>query len=554
MIAGEDVIGSWDLASDGRDGSGGGHDAVPHGNVAFGPSSDSRVSRPVAQLAGGKTRLEVAGLGIGRGDFALTAWVNVESRSRTGIGDIAAAFDPVTRRGFSLGVHHGSPCGNHANDRNLFFGIDAGSDVRWADHGRPSPSTIMVCALAVHDGDLYAGTWEAGASNVGHVYRLDRGGWIDCGKPGGANAVTRLAVHGGRLYAGSSRLRGGGSGMPDSPNQTPGGRVMRFEGGTEWSDSGRLDEADSIAGLVPFNGDLYAIPMYSDGLFRLAGAAGWVACGTPGRRLLALGVHDGALYGLGNDHTDVVSAIAQTAAGLVVPQRSTVGGGGMFRYDGGEHWTSLGLQPDTTQVYSAETYGGDLFIGSWPNGIVWRHAGGERWDTSGRLGVETEVMNLLAYNGKLYGGTLPGAQVHRFDGDGAWTNVGTLDHTPDVLYRRAASMAVYRGELFCGTLPSGTVQSMRAGAVVSDDHALQAGWRHVAAVRAGQTIELFVDGELTGKDTSDAGLGSIDAGDGSSFVIGGGPRASFDGELADVRLYRRALSSAEVRSGAAQLP
>jgi hypothetical protein len=85
------------------------------------------------------------------------------------------------------------------------------------------------------------------------------------------------------------------------------------------------------------------------------------------------------------------------------------------------------------------------------------------WRSIGRLGNELESMPLLFYNGKLFGGTLPLAEVYRFDGDESWTNVGRLDHTPDVKYRRAWSMAVFQGRLFCGTLPSGHVHSVEAG-------------------------------------------------------------------------------------------
>ena len=94
----------------------------------------------------------------------------------------------------------------------------------------------------------------------------------------------------------------------------------------------------------------------------------WDFVGGPGRRLLALGVHGGHLYGAGNDHVHVDSAIQQTAAGVVVPAESSEGGGGVFRYDGGETWTSCGMQPDTTQVYSFETHGGQLHISTWPTG------------------------------------------------------------------------------------------------------------------------------------------------------------------------------------------
>ncbi|MEA2654198.1 MAG: hypothetical protein QOI37_1425 [Chloroflexota bacterium] len=510
------------------------------------------MTRSVARFGPEATRLELDGPAIGEADFTVTAWVLATQRSRSTIGDAVAMFDPVERRGFSLGVNHSAPCGTHGNDRNLFFGIDAGTEPRWTEHGMPGAATIMVCALAVHEGDLYAGTWEAGTEQVGHVYRLQADGWADCGAPWNANAVTRLAVHDGRLYAGVSRLRGGGSGMSDSINQNAGGRVLRYEGGRVWSDRGQLEGADSIAALVPFDGDLYAIPMYSEGVFRLTGSSGWVSCGTPGRRLLALGVHAGWLYGLGNDHVDVVSAIAQTAAGLVVAARSEEGGGGVFRYDGDRSWTSLGLQPETTQVYSLETYGDAAYIGTWPHGLVFRHVGDHRWEPCGTPGRETEVMNLLAYNGKLYAGTLPGAEIHRFDGTARWTLVGTLDRTPDVRYRRAASMAVYRGELFCGTLPSGTVHSMQAGLMVSDDRAMAAGWRHVAGVRSGASVELYLDGSLVARRSDPDGRRPLDLGPASTLTLGGGPRGRFDGELADIRLYRRALDAEEVGISAAR--
>ena len=492
------------------------------------------------------TRRDVPGIVLGTDDFTLTARIDVPAATGSGIGDVAALFDAASRRGFSIGLHHGSSCGNHGNDRNLFFGIDAGTEPRAADHGQPSPATIMVCALAVFEGALYAATWETVPEARGHVYRLAGERWIDCGAVGDANAVTRLAVYEGQLYAGTSRLRGGGSGMPDSPNTAPGGHVYRYEPDASWVDVGGLDGADSVAGLVPHAGDLYAIPMYSEGLFRL-GAHGWEPCGSPGRRLLALGVHDGALYGAGNDHADVVSAIAQTAAGIVVPARSELGGGGMFRFDRDDGWTSLGLQPDTTQVYSIETYGGELFIGTWPKGLVFRHAGGDRWNGQGRLGDDTEVMNLLAYNGKLYGGTLPGAHVYRFDGPDRWARVATLDTTPGVLYRRAASMVVFGGRLFCGTLPSGRVHSIAAGLMASDDHALAPGIRHIAAVRSQAAVELFVDGRSVGRSVVQPGVEPFDLGSGT-LLLGGGPRAAFEGRIEQVALYDRALDGNEIAS------
>jgi len=474
------------------------------------------------------------GTAIGTGDFAVVATVDVPDRSIDRLGDVTAAWDASSRRGWTLGFLDASPCGNHPNDRELCFTVDAATEPAWSDLGQPSLATLMVSALAVLRGQLYAATWEGPPSNRGHVYRLDADGWRDCGSPWDCNAVSRLAVHDGVLYAGVSRLRGGGSGMPDSPNQAPGGRVLRYEGGTSWTDLGRLGDADSVAAVVPWRGDLYAIPMYSEGLYRLDAPGSWGWCGTPGRRLLALGVHDGALYGAGNDHADVDSAIAQTAAGIVVPARSAEGGGGVFRYDGGEAWTSLGLQPGTTQVYSIETFGGAMWIGTWPNGLVYRHDGAERWTPWGRLGEETEVMNLLAVGGDLLAGTLPRAQVFRMAGREAWTEIGRLDRTPDVLYRRAASMAVHRGRVVVGTLPSGRVHALRLGRAVSTGASIAPGRHDIAAVRRGSTLELHVDGALVASETDAAApldLGILPA------PAPGGPRSPFAGDVRHLR-YR----------------
>lgn len=543
------LIGSWDLAGSGRDGSGQGHDAVTRGAVSFGPSSDRGFPGPVARIDAGRGHLDVPRIDrLGTDDFSIALWVNAASRPTAALGDLASFFDPAERRGFNLGFRHGAVCGSHANDRNVFFGIDAGTEPRWTDHGRPAEAAIMIYALVVHDDHLYAATWEESASATprGHVYRLDGRHWVDCGSPWDCNAVTRLCVHEGQLYAGVSRVKGGGSGRPDSTNPNPGGRILRYEGGTDWSDHGQLEGADSVAGLVPFAGELYATPLYSQGVFRMSSPGTWDFVGTPGRRLLALGAFDGALYGAGNDHVNVESAIKQTAAGVVVPAESPDGGGGVFRYDGGQTWTSCGMQRDTTQVYSIETHGGRMHVSTWPSGLVFRRDGAGRWEDIGRLGDETEVMALASYNGMLYAGTLPHAQVYRLDRDGAWTALKALDTTPEVMYRRAHAMGVYRGELFCGTLPGANVLSMQAGLGVSFDRALETGWHHVAAVRAGDGICLYVDGAPVASRSEGTPGQALDLGAGSVLRLGGGPHANLDGELAGVRLYGRALDASDV--------
>ncbi len=544
-------LGAWDLLADGRDSSGASLHATVVGDVTFGPSVDPSMTRSVARRRGSGYLRALAPAVAGDG-CTISAWVHPAAAPTTVLGDVVSWFDADQRQGFTLGLEHGSPCGSHGNDRTAWFGVDTGAPPVMTDHGKPGDASVMVCSLAAFDGSLYAATWEDGPAPRGRVHRLGDGGWVDCGSPWDANAVTRLAVHEGALYAGVSRLRGGGSGLDDSANLSPGGRVLRYEGGQSWVDMGALDGADSVAGLVAFGGSLYAIPMYSEGLFRMAAPGDWRSCGSPGRRLLALGAHKGHLYGAGNDHAHVDSAIAMTKAGVVVPAREASGGGGIFRYDGGEQWTSRGLQPDTTQIYSIETYGGRMYIGTWPTGLVFRAddldaEGDATWTSVGRLGDDTEVMNLQAYNGKLYAGTLPGAHLYRYDGDEQWQVVATVDDTPDVRYRRAASMVVFGGELYVGTLPSARVHSLRAGSVASNDRSLSPGWHHLAGVRYGSRVTLYVDGEVVA--TTDGGVGgALAPAPGTPLTLGGGPRAGLEGELADVRLWDRALDAATVAS------
>jgi hypothetical protein len=74
---------------------------------------------------------------------------------------------------------------------------------------------------------------------------------------------------------------------------------------------------------------------------------------------------------------------------------------------------------------------------------------------------------------------------------------------------------------------------------------MAAGWRHVAAVRAGRSVELHVDGLLVARRLDAEATSAMDLGS-SPLLLGRGPRGGFDGELADVRLYRRALDAREL--------
>ena len=531
------LLAHWPLAGDARDISGSGQNLKAHG-VDFVQPGPKGNAASAAGFNGHSSYLELADasrLALGSGDFSLGIWVHTELALDDVLGDLVSQYDPVTRRGFQLsiqnlaGVTTGQP-----NHRHLHFGIDQGKlEPSWIDHGRVG-SAVFVFALCVHEGSLYAATCEPGANERGGVYRWEgkrsggKGQWTLVGRPDACNAVSSLASLGGSLYCGTSKYRLGGSSLPESENPHLGGKVFRMEADGKWQLVGELPGVEAIGSLAAFRGQLYASSLYKPaGLFRYDGGTTWASCGTPGgKRVESLAVFNGSLWATGYDEA------------------------GIYRYDG-ERWQHMGKAGAGTQTYGLAVHRGELYVSQWPEARVFRYAGEAGWRDVGRLGNELESMPLVTYNGKLYGGTLPLAEVYRFDGDGQWTNIGRLDHTPDVKYRRAWSMAVFQGRLFCGTLPSGHVHSIEAGKNATVDRELAPGWRHIAAIRRGQRLELFVDGKLAGQST-EFSPADFDVTTTAPLLIGMGAHDYFRGRMADVRLYRGALSPEAIQQAVAQ--
>jgi hypothetical protein len=484
---------------------------------------------------------------IGDGDFSITARVWTPETLDSVLGDVVSQYDAPTRTGFNLTLLNlTGVTTSHPNQRQVLFGVDAGVRPHITDHGRLGTSDF-VCALAVFDDALYAGTVEGAERRVGRVFRYVEGDqWEDCGSPDEANAVTAMATWRGTLYAGTSHYRKRGSALPESTNTTPGGRVYRYAGGQRWEpcgaidpddqfvvnttrDSMRSEHCDSVGSLIVHNGQLYAIPLYSEGLFRYDGDQRWAACGSPGVRLMSLASHRGVLRAAANESGGVLST----------------------RGDGEWH-KDAPLPPDVSQTYSFAVHGNQLHIGTWPDGKVHRWSDDRSWADAGRLGEELEVMALVSYNGSLYGGTLPTGELYRQDAGAAdrWTQIAQLDTTPDVKYRRVWSMAVFRGELFAGTLPSGHVHSLLAGNAVSFDRDLKPGWRSLAAVRRAGELRLYVDGSLA---AARAGA-DLDLTTAVPLRIGSGPHATLTGAVADVRVHRGALTGEQIREIADDRP
>ncbi len=522
------LVGHWKLTGDCRDSSGNGNHGTNHGvkleqsDGATFDGIDDYIEVPDAES-----------LRPGKGDFSVAVWLHTEAELDDVLGDILDKYDPATRTGATLGImNYAGVTSAQSNWRNLAFGIDAARiEPAWTDCGRPG-NCHFVFALAVYDGKLYAATWEPGQDESGHVYRYEGGSkWTDCGSPDPCNSVTSLAVYNGKLYAGVAYYGGGGSALPESPNKIFGGTVYRYEGGTGWTNCGKVADVRAIGGLAVFRGKLYAGTGISGawrdrprtrGMYRYDGGRKWTSCGCPGLRVVHLAVHNGQLYGMSYD------------------------GGGFFRYDGGTDWTRLGPVPETSQVYTNAVYQGRIHVGTWPTGSVFRFDGPRNWTHRGRLGKEKEVMAMAVYNGKLYAGTLPLAEVHRYDGGTRWTSTGRLDTTPDVKYRRAWSMAVFNGRLYCGTLPSGHVYSLEAGKCATYDRALAPGWRHVAAVKSGDRLKLYVDGRcVAGSSRFDPA--DYDLSNNVPLKIGFGQHDYLNGRLRDLRIYGRALNETDIR-------
>lgn len=474
---------------------------------------------------------------LGKEDFSLALWI----RAKAGPGgDLLSQYDPVKRRGFHLSLKSNSGVtSNQANWRHLQFGIDDHRDSEWTACGRPGKS-LFAFSLAVHQGKLYAGSCEPGKEDRGHVYRYDGGDqWVDCGAPDGSNSVTALAVWEGALYAGTGKYRVAGSSLPESENTTVGGRIFRYGGEKQWIDCGQLPDTEAVGGLVVHEGDLYASSLYKPaGFFRYEGEKSWTSLSVPSgpgqsaseavaKRVEPLTVHGGALYAGSYD------------------------GGHVYRFDGSE-WTDCGQLGENTQTYSFTSFGGSLVVGTWPSGRVYRFDGIDQWSDLGRLGEETEVMGMMVHNGRLLGGTLPLAEVYEYEGGTAWKRLARLDPTPDVRYRRAWTMAEHDGRVFVSTLPSGVIYSFAAGAQVQWGDSLSEGWHHVAAVKSGGSLALFLDGEQVARCDSD--LSTYHLSSEEPLKIGEGRNGPFAGDLREVRVYRECLTKETIRELAAARP
>ena len=469
-------------------------------------------------------------LKLGTGNFTVTLWVNPDESSSDDAGDIISAFDSKTRTGFHLSLRTNSGVTHsQANYRQLQFGLDAGTEPKFTDEGRPGRA-VFGQSMVVHNDRLYVGTCESGVDQAGHVYLYDGPeSWIDLGSPDKANSITGMAAFNGDLYVGTGKYRLGGSALQESENPNFGGRIFRHLGETQWKEVGHFPDVEAIGGMVVFRGKMYVSSLYKPAAFlRYDGDGRWTPLSVPnGKRVEALGVFNGFLWASGYDE------------------------GHVYRFDG-EQWFDVGQvgEEENTQTYAFATYQGRLQVATWRTGKVfeWNR---DSWTDRGRLGEEQEVMGMLVHNGALYGGTLPLGQIYRDDGQKRWTLLKQLDTTPDVKYRRVWTMAQYRGKLFATTLPSAHLWSMETGACVTWDREFPSGWHHITAQRDGHRLRLYVDGKLVAESIA-MNEAALDLKSDLPWRIGAGSGDFFHGAMADLQVYRQALSAEQIRELANQ--
>jgi hypothetical protein len=491
------------------------------------------------------------------GDFTVSLWLEVPADRAGAAGGLVSKFDPATRRGFNLSAISSAGGYNGPGDElRISFGIDAGSEPRWLDCGRPSPASNYVSnSLTVFEGSLYAATSDApDASDRAHVYRhLGGTAWADLGQVGsqGAHGVGPLVVHRGSLYAATWNYDW--TRVHDEVLEPC--RVYRYDGPGRWEDCGQPGRSKRLFSLASYRGDLLAAGDDASVHVHRGGGA-WEQVMAFDTFAHPMTVHDGRLV-----------------LGMLQPAS--------VRSFDGSTWDDLGNPIGDPQrcdeIHSLVTFHGALYAGTWPLGRVARwDPGSRRWRQAGRLGDCTEVMALNVYNGKLYGAAIPRAEVFRYERDGSWVSLRRFFQPPGwrpVLVRnmcrppdgdrrmrewtRVTSLTQYDGLLFAsiGSCTSaaadapadirGSVQAFGAGLVATTPRTLDPGRRHVVAVRRGSTLGVFVDGREAAFARGEM-IGSV--GTSASLRVGEDESGRYAGTIDGFRVFDRALEPRAIKA------
>jgi len=149
----------------------------------------------------------------------------------------------------------------------------------------------------------------------------------------------------------------------------------------------------------------------------------------------------------------------------------TYNNGGIYRYDGGDTWTSIGtVGLGQTYIKDLAVYGDTLYAATGAlNASVFRYDGGVTWT---RVGVDLcgasgdYVIKLAVSNDKLYAGTIGDSKVYEYQNDGStWTDVGTLGAGG----YNVEALAPYNNTLYGGLSGTGHVYRWTPGTTTWTD-------------------------------------------------------------------------------------
>lgn len=497
------LIGHWKLAGDTQDSSGNKLHAENHGVVfeagKLGAKFDGRgqyLNVPHSDL-----------LNLGTDDFTISMWIKTDELLDDDIGDVISKFDPETRKGLQLSVRNNTGVTSSLpNVRQLQFGIDSGTEPKWTDLGRPGgEKSILPFSLVAVDGVLIAGTCEPGKGGKGDVYYLKgKNQWDPFPVPHLANSVSSLAIHEGQLYAGTAKYRVAGSALAESENLNLGGQVFRFaieHGKLVWISCGQLPNTEAVGGMTVCKGRLYASSLYKPaGFFRYEGGEKWTSLPTPnGKRTESLGVYNGYLWATGYDEghiyrfdgetwTDMglVGENTQTYSFAIHEGRLCVGtwpSGKVYRLGDKDQWEDMGRLGQELEVMGMLVHNGKLYAGTLPLAEVYRYDGGQKWTRIKQLDETPDVKyrrvwSMAQHRGKLACGVLPSGHVHLMETGVCTTSTSSLGsiwhHIAAV--RSGKTLTIYRdGKHDCeqsdpstGTLNLSNKQALRIGAGAGD--------------------------------------------------------------------------------------
>ena len=489
------------------------------------------------------------------GDFSLSLWIDVPEHRAGAAGGLAARFDPETRTGFSLSAISSAGGYNGPGDElRISFGLDAGTEPRWVDCGRPSATANHVTSLTVFEGRLHTGSTDGRTeADFAHVFRHAGGtDWEDLGQvsPNGDHGVGPLVVHRDALYAATCNY--------DWTRVTylshPPCRVFRYEAPGAWVDCGQPGTSKRLFAMASFAGDLYVVgDDFTVHVYR--GEQRWELAERLPTFAHPMSVHGGQL---------VIGTWENPPT--------------VLRFDGGA-WHDLGNPlaevRGATQVHSLTTFAGAIHVGTWPLGKVSAYDERQsRWLDLGRMGDSTEVNALTAYNGMLYAGALPRAEVFRYDPGSAWTSlrrfhsppgwepvsVEDMERPPDGDLRmrdwaRVTSLTEHDGQLF-GSVTSctssvidapadvrGSVHAMRTGIVATTASSLRPGRHHVVAIREGDRASVLVDGRVAASAHGELPRSLRTS---APMEVGSGPSGPYAAGVSDFAAFDRALTASEV--------